>query len=131
VLPEPVVLEINALLPTAVFSLPSVSLCSAQAPTAVLSPPVVLELKADLPTATLSTVAGTNSAASPRIRRPPARFASPATSSLADGNWTPMPTLPVLATRNFELPPIMKLIFPNGAMLLMRYSCVELLNPWN
>jgi len=40
-------------------------------------------------------------------------------------------TLPLLATRNFELLPIMKLIEPPGAMLLMRYSCVTLLKPWN
>ena len=37
----------------------------------------------------------------------------------------------LLDTRNFEVPLSMKLIDPLEAMLLMRYSCVELLNPWN
>ena len=32
-----------------------------------------------------------------------------------------IPTLPVLATRSFELLPIMKLMEPLGAMLLIRY----------
>jgi len=40
-------------------------------------------------------------------------------------------TLPLLASRNFEALPIMKLIEPPAAMLLIRYSCVRLLKPWN
>src|SRR5262245_51727809 len=49
--------------------------------------------------------------------------------SLAVPVGTPMPIVPLLATANLETLPVRKLIDPPGAMLLIRYSCVALLNP--
>ena len=46
----------------------------------------------------------------------------PATSSFDPGVTVPIPILPLFATKNFELLPIMKLIEPPEAMLLIRYS---------
>jgi hypothetical protein len=60
-----------------------------------------------------------------------------ATSRFVAGKPVPIPMLPLVVTRKRDVPPIMKLIDPFNwfapfrAMLLMRYSCVELLKPWN
>ena len=40
-------------------------------------------------------------------------------------------TSPSLRTWNRDTLPSMKLMEPAEAMLLIRYSCEELLNPWN
>ena len=61
----------------------------------------------------------------------PSTVTSPATWSFVAGVVVPMPMLPLLATANFELLPSRKLMLPPAAMLLIRYSCVVLLNPWN
>jgi hypothetical protein len=59
------------------------------------------------------------------------------TSRSAEGEVVPIPTLPLEATRNREALPVMKLIDPSNwlapflAMLLIRYSWVTLLKPWN
>ena len=53
------------------------------------------------------------------------------TSRSADGVVVPMPMLPLLATTNRDVLPVMKLIEPPEAMLLIRYSWVLLLKPWN
>ena len=42
-----------------------------------------------------------------------------------------MPMLPLGATKKRDVLPVMKLIDAFVAMLLMRYSCVTLLKPWN
>jgi hypothetical protein len=53
------------------------------------------------------------------------------TVSLAVPVGASTPIAPLLPTRNFEPLPIMKLMEPPDAILLIRYSCVELLKPWN
>src|SRR5688572_25756970 len=53
------------------------------------------------------------------------------TSRLTAGAVVPMPMLPLGATKKRDVLPVMKLMDAFEAMLLIRYSWVTLLKPWN
>ena len=66
--------------------------------------------------------------AQPAVDQP---FVAPPISRDAPGAVVRIPTLPELFTKNREAAPCRKLMVPPLATLLMRYSLVELLKPWN